>query len=294
MGLFQHKHDDAVLDEVAGVFDEQYRDELRQQGRDYMEKVVDEHVATLTKDLQAAAADITTELKTHMTKQLDATISHMNTELSKHLQERLKENDRVTQDAQDLVVQSLNRSAQALHAKYQELGLTLQQTVASQEAMMIGVLEENKVQMSTTQTAQAAVLKTLQETAKVSQDQSCQLYKTLEKTATEQATELQRVYKDNTTSLVAVKTAQDAALATLTSSVQALQRQHDELRQMLETNVARQEAMLVDAFQTNMAQIVEQYLLGALGEQYDVKAQLPAIIKQLEANKDAIKEDMTL
>lgn len=294
MGLFQHKHDDAVLDEVAGVFDEQYRDELRQQGRDYMEKVVDEHVATLTKDLQAAAADITTELKTHMTKQLDATISHMNTELSKHLQERLKENDRVMQDAQDLVVQSLNRSAQALHAKYQELGLTLQQTVASQEAMMIGVLEENKVQMSTTQTAQAAVLKTLQETAKVSQDQSCQLYKTLEKTATEQATELQRVYKDNTTSLVAVKTAQDAALATLTSSVQALQRQHDELRQMLETNVARQEAMLVDAFQTNMAQIVEQYLLGALGEQYDVKAQLPAIIKQLEANKDAIKEDMTL
>lgn len=294
MGLFQHKHDDAVLDEVAGVFDEQYRDELRQQGRDYMEKVVDEHVATLTKDLQAAAADITTELKTHMTKQLDATISHMNTELSKHLQERLKENDRVTQDAQDLVVQSLNRSAQALHAKYQELGLTLQQTVASQEAMMIGVLEENKVQMSTTQTAQAAVLKTLQETAKVSQDQSCQLYKTLEKTATEQATELQRVYKDNTTSLVAVKTAQDAALATLTSSVQALQQQHDELRQMLETNVARQEAMLVDAFQTNMAQIVEQYLLGALGEQYDVKAQLPAIIKQLEANKDAIKEDMTL
>ena len=294
MGLFQHKHDDAVLDEVAGVFDEQYRDELRQQGRDYMEKVVDEHVATLTKDLQAAAADITTELKTHMTKQLDATISRMNTELSKHLQERLKENDRVTQDAQDLVVQSLNRSAQALHAKYQELGLTLQQTVASQEAMMIGVLEENKVQMSTTQTAQAAVLKTLQETAKVSQDQSCQLYKTLEKTATEQATELQRVYKDNTTSLVAVKTAQDAALATLTSSVQALQQQHDELRQMLETNVARQEAMLVDAFQTNMAQIVEQYLLGALGEQYDVKAQLPAIIKQLEANKDAIKEDMTL
>ena len=294
MGLFQHKHDDAVLDEVAGVFDEQYRDELRQQGRDYMEKVVDEHVATLTKDLQTAAADITTELKTHMTKQLDATISHMNTELSKHLQERLKENDRVMQDAQDLVVQSLNRSAQALHAKYQELGLTFQKTVASQEAMMIGVLEENKVQMSTTQTAQAAVLKTLQETAKVSQDQSRQLYETLEKTATEQATELQQVYKDNTTSLVAVKTAQDAALATLTSSVQALQQQHDELRQMLETNVARQEAMLVDAFQTNMAQIVEQYLLGALGEQYDVKAQLPAIIKQLEANKDAIKEDMTL
>jgi hypothetical protein len=52
--------------------------------------------------------------------------------------------------------------------------------------------------------------------------------------------------------------------------------------------------MLVTAFESNMAQIVEHYLLGALGDQYDLKAQLPSIIKQMEANKDVIVEDMKL
>ena len=43
-----------------------------------------------------------------------------------------------------------------------------------------------------------------------------------------------------------------------------------------------------------MAAIVERYLLGALGDQYDLKAQLPAIIKQMEENKQAIADDMKL
>ena len=43
-----------------------------------------------------------------------------------------------------------------------------------------------------------------------------------------------------------------------------------------------------------MAQVVEHYLLGALGDQYDVKAQLPSIIKQLEDNKQVIVDDMKL
>jgi len=58
--------------------------------------------------------------------------------------------------------------------------------------------------------------------------------------------------------------------------------------------VASQEEMLVGAFQSNMAAIVEHYLLGALGDQYDLKAQLPAIIKQMDENKKAIVDDMQL
>lgn len=52
--------------------------------------------------------------------------------------------------------------------------------------------------------------------------------------------------------------------------------------------------MLVDAFEQNMAQIIEHYLLGALGDQYDLKAQLPSIIKQMQDNKQAIVDDMKL
>jgi hypothetical protein len=43
-----------------------------------------------------------------------------------------------------------------------------------------------------------------------------------------------------------------------------------------------------------MAQIVEHYLLGALGDQFDMKAQLPSILQQLEENKQAIVDDMKL
>ena len=66
------------------------------------------------------------------------------------------------------------------------------------------------------------------------------------------------------------------------------------LTSTLQKNVADQQNMLVDSFQDNMAAIVENYLLGALGDQYDLKAQLPAIIKQMEDNKQAIVDDMRL
>jgi hypothetical protein len=56
----------------------------------------------------------------------------------------------------------------------------------------------------------------------------------------------------------------------------------------------KQEEALINGFESNMARIIEQYLLGALGDQYDLKAQLPSIIGQMEANKQAIVDDMKL
>jgi hypothetical protein len=54
------------------------------------------------------------------------------------------------------------------------------------------------------------------------------------------------------------------------------------------------EAALLKVFEENMAKIIENYVLQAVGEQFDLKAQLPAIIAQLEANKQSIMEDMKL
>ncbi len=63
---------------------------------------------------------------------------------------------------------------------------------------------------------------------------------------------------------------------------------------MLEMSINKQQTILVDAFQQNMARIIEHYLLTAVGEKYDLKAQLPSIIQQMEANKQAIVDDMKL
>jgi hypothetical protein len=43
-----------------------------------------------------------------------------------------------------------------------------------------------------------------------------------------------------------------------------------------------------------MGEIVEHYVLLALGDQFDLKDQLPYILKQMEANKKEIIEDMRL
>jgi hypothetical protein len=66
------------------------------------------------------------------------------------------------------------------------------------------------------------------------------------------------------------------------------------MAERLEANVREQESALVTAFQENMAQTIEHYLPESLGDQYDVKAQLPAIIQQMENNKQAIVDDMKL
>ena len=75
---------------------------------------------------------------------------------------------------------------------------------------------------------------------------------------------------------------------------EALRQQHEQLNVLLQKTIVEQQAMLVSSFEQNMARVIEHYLLGALGDQYDLKAQLPSIIKQMEANKQAIADDMKL
>jgi hypothetical protein len=91
-----------------------------------------------------------------------------------------------------------------------------------------------------------------------------------------------------------INRAQDEALQSLNGSVKAVEDLHRNINDRLQKSIADQEAMIMNAFEENMARIVEHYLLEALGEQYDLKAQLPAIIQQMEANKQAMMDDMKL
>ncbi|MEO5950613.1 MAG: hypothetical protein ABIQ04_04150 [Candidatus Saccharimonadales bacterium] len=301
MGLFQSKkqskkkspQDDAAA-LVSQAFDEEYREELRRQGHEYFEQIISENAISFKHDLDTTITQVGADLKEYMTKQLDATIAHINTEMTKQLDERLTEYDRITTDAQDLAVQSLNRNAQTLYNKYQQLSQTLQQSIASQEVMMIGVFEENKSRMTTTQNAQEVILQALKASAQVSQEQSKQLTTSLQKTIVDQQALLTKVFEENMTRVTATKEVQDTALQSLNSSAEALKEQYKQMSAMLENSVVSQESMLVTAFEDNMAQVIEHYLLGSLGDQYDIKAQLPSIIKQMETSKQAIMDDMKL
>ena len=118
MGLFQGKQQskkkssiDEATDRAAKLFDEQFREELRGYGRDYFKKVIDDNAILFKHDLDTTITQVNTELKDYMTAQLDSTIAQVNSAITKQLDERLAESDRITKDAQDLVIQSLNRNA---------------------------------------------------------------------------------------------------------------------------------------------------------------------------------------
>lgn len=250
MGLFQHKKsktqlsdDDAIAAEQH-FFDENFREELRNHGRLYFEKVINENGVLFKQDLDATIAQVNVDLKDHTIKQLDATIAQISAELKDHVTKQLDEHfleyGKAMKDAQDGALQSLTRSAQTLQDQHAQLTTTLQKSIANQEVMMSSVFEQNMARMTAT------------------------------------------------------KDVQDAALVSLNESAKAVKEQYQQLTATLQANVASQETMLVTVFEQNMAQIIEHYLLGALGDQYDLKAQLPSIIHQMETNKQAIVDDMKL
>lgn len=302
MGLFQNKQhkkqDDesttSVAADAAKLIDDSFREELRSYGREQYTKIIEETAERFKENLDSTIPHITADLKEHMTKQLDATISRVNAGITEQLTQRLAEHDRLVKDAQDLAVQSLNKNAQALHEKYQQLSSILQQTVSSQEVEMISVFEEQKARMNETHDEQDALLHTLHEGARASERQAGEFAEAMQKVISQQETTLNQVLSENNARIDATKEAQESALRTLTQSAIALEEQSNQLSNTLEQSVAKQKDIMTRAFEDNMAQIIEHYLLGAFGDQYDMKAQVPLIIKQMTDNKQAIVDDMKL
>lgn len=92
----------------------------------------------------------------------------------------------------------------------------------------------------------------------------------------------------------AMKEAQELALSTLQKTAAEVEAQRAALATALEKSVSEREAAILKVYEENMAKVIEHYVLQALGEQFDLKAQLPYIIAQVEKNKQNIMEDMRL
>lgn len=247
MGLFQHKKkltaEDAIRAEQL-FFDENFREELRNHGRLYFEKIINENGTVFKHDLDATVEQVQVDLKAHITEQLDAAIAEIKTELKGHVTKQLDEqfasHSQAMKEAQDTALQAMTQSAQTVQQQHQQLADTLQKSLADQETTLAAAFEDSKAQITKMKDTQALTLQWLAQ------------------------------------------------------SVQALQQQHEQLEQAIQQNITKQQELMLGLFEQNMAAIVEHYVLGALGDQYDLKAQLPSIIKQMEANKQAMVDDMKL
>ncbi len=194
---------------------------------------------------------------------LNATVGQINVQLQNHVTQQLD-----TAVAQ-VNVELKDRVAKQLENQFAEYN---QQMKASQD-LALASLTNNSQQLQ----AEYQELRTM-----------------LQKNVADQKVTLTNVFEENKVRIAEMKQAQDLALQSLNDSARALQDQYAQINKTLQENVAAQEEALVTSFQENMASIVEHYLFDAVGEQYDLKSQLPSIIRQMEENKQAIVDDMKL
>lgn len=165
MALFGKKKQSKPLtpDEVAArdsaVFDEPYRQDLRERGRHYFNRVMDDNTIAFKQALNDVTGQVATELNNYMHDRLDETITRIDSDVAKKLDERLQKYDAAVKDAQDQAVQSLNRNAHALYERYRQLEQSFQLVVTNQQSLMNSLYEKNKSRLTEARNAQDETLK---------------------------------------------------------------------------------------------------------------------------------------
>lgn len=299
MGIFGGKSSKKSAQDDADaatqeIFNEQYRQELRELGRARFKELIDDSAQGLRGDIDATMKHVADDLKQYMSRQVDVMLSGVNTEIANQLSERISEYNRLATEAQESANQSLVRSSQEIHEKYQQLSAHLQETITNQSVMMGQVFQGNKDRLALSEEEQKKTLETVHQSAEAARHASEKIYHTMSQTANDQAEKLSKVYQENLERVASAGEAHQTAIQTLQASTQALQKQYEQMSEFLETSVAQQKTMMTEAINENMAQIVEHYIVETLGEKSELRSQLPAIMEGMEENKQAMKDDMKL
>lgn len=302
MGLFSHtQHDDDQSPEAEAAhaiahqtFDDNFQEELRQAGRRHFKKLLDEGTADLRPNVDKILQHVSTDLKDYMRRQLDMTVARINTEITNQLSDRLKQFDAVAAESRDAMTQSLNHDTQDMREKYQQLSASLQQVVAQQEVLMASVFQDQKARAETIQHEQDVMLGSLRTAADATRQQAEHIAEDLRHTIDQQKTSLDTIYQENLTRVQEVSAVQTETLGRLTASAAALEQKHQEMTQFLDKTVADEKAMMAQTVGDNMARIIEHYIIGALGEQSELRSQLPGIMQQMEQHKKEMMDDIAL
>jgi hypothetical protein len=86
--------------------------------------------------------------------------------------------------------------------------------------------------------------------------------------------------------------AKQLAIESIQKTNDAIDEQRQLMGQQLQQQIVAEKQRAMEQFGVNMADIVNHYVLAAIGDQIDLNDQLEYILGQLEANKRAIIEDM--
>ena len=90
----------------------------------------------------------------------------------------------------------------------------------------------------------------------------------------------------------AIGDAKQLAVESIEKTKAAIDEQRQQMGDQLEKEISEEKARRIKLFEDNMAQVVNHYVLASIGNQIDLNDQLEYILGELEANKQAIVEDI--
>lgn len=87
--------------------------------------------------------------------------------------------------------------------------------------------------------------------------------------------------------------AKEMAVEAINKTQTAIEEQRQLMSQQIQQEISSERARLIKRFEDNMADVVNHYVLAAIGNQIDLNDQLEFILNDLEENKEAIIRDIT-
>lgn len=105
--------------------------------------------------------------------------------------------------------------------------------------------------------------------------------------------EISKVLKDEFSKYEeSINDAKQLAIDSIQKTQDTIEQQRELLTQQLNEQLATEKSRSLSRFETHMADIVNHYVLEAVGEQIDLSEQLEFILSQMERNKEAIIKDI--
>lgn len=105
--------------------------------------------------------------------------------------------------------------------------------------------------------------------------------------------EIKKVLRDEfATYEESISNAKDQAIEAIQQTQTVIEEQRTLLKEQLETQVAEEKAQAIARFDAKMGEIVNHYIIEAIGGEIDLSDQLEYIFNHLEENKQAILEDI--
>lgn len=87
--------------------------------------------------------------------------------------------------------------------------------------------------------------------------------------------------------------AKQMAIDSIAKTQEAVEQQRQAMGAQLQAEVDKEKTLIIARFEENLGQIINHYLLAAIGDQIDLNDQLNYIISNMESNKEAIIRDIT-